>query len=64
MALACIAACLAVSLSRPAENYDRMFPDGVVHNFGKVPRGTQLRHAFRTVNTSDVPLRIASLRIS
>jgi hypothetical protein len=64
MTLTCIAVCLAVYSSRPAENGDRMFPDGVVHNFGKVPRGIQARHAFRIVNTSDVPLRIASMRIS
>ena len=64
MTLTCIAVCLAVCLSRPAEKGDRMFPDGVVHDFGKVPRGIQARHAFRIVNTSDVPLRILALRIS
>jgi len=36
-------------------------PVGLVHDFGKVQRGTQLKHAFRIVNTSDVPLRIISV---
>lgn len=39
-------------------------PLGLVHDFGKVPRGTQLRHTFRIINTSDVPLRILSARTS
>jgi hypothetical protein len=39
-----------------------MFPDGLVHDFGTVRRGTQARHAFRIVNTSAVPLRVVSLR--
>jgi hypothetical protein len=42
----------------------KMFGDGLVHDFGKVQRGTQARHAFRIVNTSRVPLRIVSLRCS
>jgi hypothetical protein len=40
----------------------KMFPGGVVHDFGKVPSGTQAQHTFRVVNTSKVPLRIVSLR--
>lgn len=39
-----------------------MFPDGLHHDFGKVRRGKQIRHVFRVVNTSDVPLHIVSLR--
>jgi hypothetical protein len=42
----------------------KMFPDGRVHEFGKVQPGTQARHAFRIVNTSGAPLRIVSLRCS
>jgi hypothetical protein len=41
-----------------------MFPNGFTHDFGKVQRGIQARHAFRVVNTSDVPLRVVSLRWS
>jgi hypothetical protein len=44
--------------------FDPMFPDGLVHDFGKLPRGVQARHAFRVVNTSGVPLQILSLRQS
>lgn len=41
---------------------DTMFPDGLTHDFGKVPFGTQLKHGFRVVNTSKVPLRLISVR--
>jgi hypothetical protein len=43
---------------------DDMFPDGRVHDFGKVAQGTICKHAFRIVNTSDVPLRIIGVRTS
>lgn len=45
-----------------AEATVTMFPDGLVHNFGKVQSGTQARYVFRIVNISAVPLRIVSLR--
>jgi hypothetical protein len=45
-----------------AENADKMFPDGLEHDFGRVQRGTQAKHAFRVVNTSNVTLRVISLR--
>jgi hypothetical protein len=37
-------------------------PFGIVHDFGKVQRGTQAEHAFRIVNTSGVPLEITSVK--
>ncbi|MBI3822219.1 MAG: hypothetical protein HY289_06010 [Planctomycetes bacterium] len=43
---------------------DKMFPDGLAHDFGTVQCGAQLYHAFRIVNTSDVPMKIASVRRS
>jgi hypothetical protein len=43
---------------KPAE----VSPLGFVHDFGKVKRGTIAKHAFRIVNTSDVPLQIVSVR--
>jgi hypothetical protein len=46
------------------EKADKMFPDGKTHDFGKVPRGTLARHAFRIVNTSDAPIRIGAISIS
>lgn len=49
------------ALSKPADKPDKMFPDGFTHDFGKVAR-TRLEHAFRIVNTSQVPLQIISLR--
>lgn len=47
-----------------AETNIPMFPDGLVHDFGKVQRGTQAWHVFRVVNPYNVPLRIVSLRCS
>jgi hypothetical protein len=44
------------------ENAGKMFPGGLEHDFGKVQSGTQAKHAFRVVNTSNVTLRIVSLR--
>ncbi len=45
-----------------AETTGILFPDGQEYDFGKVQRGTQLRHAFRIVNVSYMPLHIVSLR--
>jgi len=42
---------------------EKLFPDGLSHDFGQVQRGTQLRHAFRVVNTTNKPLRISSVRV-
>jgi hypothetical protein len=47
---------------KAAEKTNKMFPDGLVHDFGPVLRGRQLTHTFRIVNTSDIPLRITSVR--
>jgi hypothetical protein len=47
-----------------AETNATLFPDGLVHDFGKVQRGRHVRHVFRVVNLSDVPLRVVSLRCS
>jgi RNA polymerase sigma-70 factor (ECF subfamily) len=40
------------------------FPDGRKHDFGKVQHGALLKHTFRIVNTSDVPLQITAVRSS
>lgn len=50
--------------ARESHGPDKMFPDGLTHDFGKVARGAQLYHAFRIVNTSSVPLQVDSLRAS
>ena len=49
---------------KEAKKKDSRFPEGRDYNFGKVRRGTSLKHAFRIVNTSDVPLRLTSVRVS
>jgi hypothetical protein len=43
---------------KAAEKIDKMFPDGLEHDFGKVPMGIQCKHSFRIVNTLNVPLAI------
>jgi hypothetical protein len=60
--LASIMLATAMSTVLPPE-LAPMFPNGVEHDFGTVRPGTQLRHAFRIVNTSNVPLQIISVRI-
>ena len=44
-------------------NY-KMFPDGRDYDFGKVPRGALVKFAFRIVNTSDVTLTIADIKVN
>src|SRR5262249_30847057 len=43
---------------------DDRFPDGQAYDFGRVARGTYSKHAFRILNTADVPLEIVSVRTS
>jgi hypothetical protein len=50
---------------KPAEKIDeKMFPDGYTFDFEKVPHGALVKHAFRIVNMSNVPLQIVSVRFS
>ncbi len=57
-----------VDANKPAEKVfdenlaEKMFPDGVSHDFGILQRGTQAYHAFRVVNTSALPLKIVRVR--
>lgn len=48
----------------PAETPIERSPFGMAHDFGKIKFGTKANHAFCIVNTSDVPLRIVSVRAS
>ena len=43
---------------------DRMFPEGREYDFGKVTRGTLVKHTFCIVNRSGIPLQITSVRRS
>jgi hypothetical protein len=52
------------ALQHSSATVDKMFPDGLVHHFGKVVRGAPCRHSFRLVNAFDVPLCIVSVRSS
>jgi hypothetical protein len=48
----------------PSTKRDSRFPDGREYDFGKVRRGTLVRHYFHIVNTTDAPLRLTSVRVS
>jgi len=58
---------LLAATSAPAENWaDKMFktkenPDGLVHDFGMVPRGAQLHHRFTITNIYAVPMEITAV---
>jgi hypothetical protein len=43
---------------------DKMFKDGISHDFGSVPRGAQLFHRFSMTNIYAVPLQIIDVRTS
>jgi hypothetical protein len=48
-----------------AENWaNNMFKDGLTHDFGNVPHGSQLYHRFVITNIYAVPLKIIGLRTS
>ena len=53
----------ALSVIVPPEAEQKMFPDGVDHDFGVVTSGVRIRHVFRLVNTTD-QRRTISLRCS
>lgn len=54
--------CSPAAGQEPKDFREKLFPDGLTHDFGVVQRGTQAYHAFRIVNTSDAALRIANVR--
>jgi hypothetical protein len=47
-----------------SDTKDSRFPDGHSNAFGKVAMGAYVKHTFRIVNTSDVPVEITSVRRS
>src|SRR5262249_12966834 len=61
-------ALLALTLGPPAAGdppwADKLFPDGTSHDFGSVPRGTQLFYRFKMTNIYKVPLEIMATRTS
>jgi hypothetical protein len=59
-----------VALSQPAAAQsttawaDKLFSGVTTHDFGVVPRGSQLKHAFTMTNIYKVPLEITNIRVS
>jgi len=66
LGLALIALTIAASAA-PTQTKDwanKMFPEGVAHDFGGVPRGAQLFHKFKMTNIWAVPVEIIQARVS
>jgi hypothetical protein len=52
----------AGSTSAPAQGWaEKMFPDGISHDFGNVPRGAQLCHKFTITNIYAVRMEITGI---
>jgi Protein of unknown function (DUF1573) len=59
--LAFLVAAVAATTA-PAQNWaEKMFPDGVAHDFGVVPHGAQLFHRFNIKNIYGVRMEITSI---
>jgi hypothetical protein len=43
---------------------DKLFGGELVHDFGAVPRGAQLKHSFKFTNPYKVPLEITDIRVT
>jgi hypothetical protein len=43
---------------------DKLFGGDLVHDFGSVPRGTQLKYRFKMTNIYKVPLEITNVRVT
>lgn len=60
LSLTCLSLAFAPApVPRPSTS---MFPDGRECDLGKVKHGTVVKHTFRIVNTSHVPLEILSVK--
>ncbi len=52
----------AAATASPAQNWaEKMFPDGITHDFGVVPHGAQLFHQFNISNIYAVRMEITSI---
>ncbi len=51
------------TVAAPAQGWaEKMFPDGLTHDFGTVPRGTQLLHKVKITNIYNVRMEITSIK--
>jgi hypothetical protein len=62
----CFLALVALALltaSAGAQGWaEKMFPDGITHDFGTQPRGAQLLHKFKVTNIYNVRMEITSIK--
>jgi hypothetical protein len=67
LALGLLIACRSTVSAQATEPWAaKLFgpPENLVHDFGTVPRGAQLHHAFVMTNVYAVPIEITSIRAS
>src|SRR5436305_1628825 len=61
-ALLALVVAAAAATAAPAQNWaEKMFPDGIEHDFGVVPHGAQLFHQFTLTNLYAVRMEITSI---
>ena len=61
-ALLALVVAAAAATAAPAQNWaEKMFPDGITHDFGVVPHGAQLFHQFTITNIYAVRMEITSI---
>lgn len=64
-----LALLLSIGVARPALGQttawaDKMFGGDLVHDFGAVPHGAQLKYTFKMTNIWKVPLQLTDIRVS
>lgn len=59
-----LALCPAAASAQQQGWAAKLFNNGVTHNFGVVPQGSQLNHKFTITNIYDVPLQVTGARVS
>ncbi len=62
--LAALAFSTHVASQQAAAWADKLFGANLVHDFGVVARGAQLKHSFKFTNLYKVPLEVTSIRVS
>lgn len=56
--------CSTASVQQPTDWANKLFGGETTHDFGTVPRGSQLKHSFKLTNIYKVPLDLSEPRVS
>src|SRR4051812_1320123 len=62
--LVLVGVCQPAAAQQSSAWADKLFGGDLVHDFGVVPRGAQLKYSFKMTNIYKVPLEISSVRVS